>query len=85
MNMCDGQFGPRLVDKSVEEAELIIPLDSDMFSKGLLLCRRLDQYILPVKSQAFVRDLGALDLHGPKALHRVDEELKIASAPALSA
>lgn len=49
MNMSDGQFGPRLVDKSMEEAELIIPLDSDMFRKGLLLCRRLDQYILPVK------------------------------------
>merc|ERR1712070_1173180 len=52
MNMCDGQFGPRLVDKSMEEAELIIPLDSDMFSEGLLLCRRLDQCILPVKAQA---------------------------------
>ncbi|KAI6851639.1 hypothetical protein KC358_g15 [Hortaea werneckii] len=56
-----------------------------MLSKRLLLCRRLDQYILPVEPQAFVRDLGALNLHGPKALHRVDEELKIASAPTLSA
>lgn len=47
----------------MEQSQFEMVLDRDVFRKALgLFCGRLDKDILPIEAQAFVCDLGCVDL-----------------------
>lgn len=74
LGVSDGELAPGLIDGCMEKAELEVGLDGDVFGQTVGVAGgRLDEDILAIEAQAFVRDLGGCDFERTQALDGIYE------------